>query len=81
MGKAVQQWIERDHQHLKGRLRGTRRLETLTGTRVLSQVHAFVRSLRGHCSDLGRLVGGTTASPVPPVLRAWDALTADLLEH
>jgi len=80
-GKQVQQRIERDHQHLKGRLRGTRGFKALAGARVLCRAHAFLRYLRGGCYDLGRLVDATPASRLPLVLRAWDALTADLLGH
>jgi IS6 family transposase len=46
-GKAVQQRIERDHQHLKGRLRPLRGFKTLAGARVLCRAHAFIRNLRG----------------------------------
>lgn len=80
-GKQVQQRIERDHQHLKGRVRGMRGFKTLTGARVLCRAHPFLRNLRGHFYDLGCLVDAATASPLPSVLRAWDALTADLLGH
>ena len=80
-GKQVQQRIERDHQHLKGRVRGMRGFKTLTGARVLCRAHAFLRNLRGGFYDLGWLVDATTASRLPLVLRAWDALTADLLGH
>jgi len=39
-GKRVQQRIERDHQHLKGRLRGMRGFKTLVGARLVCQAHA-----------------------------------------
>jgi transposase-like protein len=39
-GKRVQQRIERDHQHLKGRIRGMRGFKTLAGARVLCRAHA-----------------------------------------
>lgn len=80
-GKAVQQRIERDHQRLKGRLRGMRGFKTLGAARVLCRAHAFLRNLRAGFYDLGRLLDAATASPVPQVLRAWEALTADLLGH
>jgi IS6 family transposase len=51
-GKAVQQRIERDHQHRKGRLRPTRGFKTLAGARVLCRGHAFLRNLRGGFYDL-----------------------------
>lgn len=78
-GKVVQQRIERDHQHLKGRLRGMRGFKTLAGARMLCQAHAFLRNLRAGFYDL---VGATSVAPPrhgPPVPCAWDALTAALL--
>ena len=80
-GKRVQQRIERDHQHLKGRLRPTRGFKTLAGARVLCRGHAFLRNLRGGCYDLGRPVEALVPSPPPPVVQAWAALTVTLLEH
>lgn len=79
VGKLAQQRIERDHQHLTGRIRGMRGCKTLVGTRVLCRAHAFLRNLRGHFYDFGRLVDAATPAPVPPLVRAWDALTAALL--
>jgi len=78
-GKAVQQRIERDHQHLKGRLRPTRGFKTLAGARTLCRGHAFMRNLRGGFYDLGRRVGTAARSPQPPVVQAWAALTGTLL--
>jgi IS6 family transposase len=77
-GKAIQQRIERDHQHLKGRLRLLRGFKTLAGARVLCAGHAFLRNLRGGFYDFGRLSKAAIA-PQPPVVRAWAALTAALL--
>ena len=56
-----------------------RGFKTLVGARVLCRGHAFLRNLRGGFYDLGRMVGATAASPVPPSVRAWDALTGILL--
>jgi transposase-like protein len=78
-GKRVQQRIERDHQHLKGRSRPTRGFKTLTGARVLCQGHAFLRNLRGGFYDLGRPVDAAALAPRPPVVQAWAALTGTLL--
>jgi transposase-like protein len=80
-GKAVQQRIERDHQHRKGRLRPTRGFKTLAGARVRCQGHAFLRNLRGGFSDLARLVAAAAVVPQPPVVQAWAALTGTLLGH
>ena len=77
--KAVQQRVERDHQHLKGRVRGIRGCKTLTGTQVLRRAQTFVRNLRGHFYDPGRLLDSGSTRSLAPVLRARDALTVDLL--
>ena len=77
VGKRVQQRIERDHQHLKGRLRPTRGFKTLSGARVLCAGHAFVRNLRGGYYDCGRPVAAAAARP--PLMQAWDTLTGALL--
>ena len=79
MGKAVQQRIERDHQHLKGRLRPMRGFKMLAGARVACRAHAFLRHLRAGFYDLGRPVAALASSPRPPVVRAWAALTGTLL--
>ena len=79
MGKAVQQRVERDHQHLKGRLRGTRGFKTLAGARVLCRAHAFLRNLRAGYYDLGHLGDAVAALPQPPVAQARAALTGTLL--
>ena len=81
VGKAVQQRIERDHQHLKGRVHSMRGFKTLVGARVLCRAHAFVRNLRGHVYDLGQSLDSESATSLPPLLRAWDALTAALLAY
>jgi len=78
-GKAVQQRIERDHQHLKGRLRPTRGFKTLAGARVLCRGHAFLRNLRGGFYDLGRAGAAAAGPPQVPVVQAWGALTGTLL--
>ena len=78
-GKAVQQRIERDHQHLKGRLRPMRGFKTLAGARVLCRAHAFLRNLRGGFYDLERPVAAMAVPPQPPVVQAWAALTGALL--
>jgi transposase-like protein len=78
-GKRVQQRIERDHQHLKGRLRPLRGFKTLAGARVLCRAHAFLRNLRGGFYDLGHLGDAAALLPQPRVVQAWAALTGMLL--
>jgi len=80
-GRVVQQRIERDHQHLKGRLRPTRGFKTLAGARVLCQGHAFLRNLRGGVYDREQLVAAAAIAPPPPAVQAWAALTGTLLGH
>jgi transposase-like protein len=78
-GKRVQQRIERDHQHLKGHVRGMRGFKTLAGARVLCRAHAFVRNLCGGFYDLSRALRAATAPLLPAVVHAWEALTVELL--
>ena len=76
-GKRAQQRIERDHQHLKGRLRPMRGFKTLAGARMFARAHTFLRNLRGQFYDLGRRVAATLS--VPPAAQAWNTLTGILL--
>jgi transposase, IS6 family len=52
-GKAEQQRIERDHQHLKGRLKVFRGYKTTGGAQRFCQAHGFVRNLRQGFYRLG----------------------------
>ena len=65
-GKLLQQRIARDHQHLKGRVRGMRGFKTLAGARVLCRAHAFLHNLRGGCYDLGAAFAAMPLRVVPP---------------
>lgn len=56
-GEAIQQRIERDHRHRKGRLGVPRGCKALTGARVLCRAHAFLRNLRGRCCEFGPATG------------------------
>jgi transposase-like protein len=78
-GKAVRRRVERDHRHLKGRLRGLRGFKTLAGARTLCRAQAFLRNLRSGFYDLGHLVEAVAAPPQPPVVQAWAALTGTRL--
>lgn len=60
-GKAVQQRIERGHQHLKGRVRGTRGFKSLAGARVLCRGHAFLRT----CAATSTTWSSWSAAPLP----------------
>ena len=78
-GKLVQQRIERDHGHLKGRLRPTRGFKTVSGARTLCAGHGFMRNLAGGFSRLGCIAGDASLPRAPLPARAWDELTAELL--
>jgi len=56
-----------------------RGFKTLAGARTFCRGHAFLRNLRGRFDDLAWLACAASPSPVPPVVRAWDALPATLL--
>ena len=80
-GKRVQQRIERDHQHLKGRLRPMRGFKTLAGARLVCRAHAFLCNLRGGFYDFEHLIDAVAVPPQPPVVQAWATLTGTLLGH
>ena len=78
-GKREQQRLERDHQHMKGRLRPMRDFQTEPTAQVICAGHGVVRNLAGGYYRLGT-VAGDPAVPQPPLLmRAWEELTALLL--
>jgi putative transposase len=78
-GKAVQQRIERDHQHLKGRLRVFRGCKTTGGAQRFCRAHGFVRNLRQGFYRLGAAPRDQKDATRPQLVRAWEALTAQLL--
>jgi IS6 family transposase len=78
-GKAVQQRIERDHQHLKGRLKVFRGCKTRDGAQRFCQAHGFLRNLRQGFYRLGAVPQDSSDAIRPRLVRAWEALTAQLL--
>jgi transposase-like protein len=78
-GKAVQQSIERDHQHLKGRLKVFRGCKTTGGAQRFCQAHGFVRNLQNGFYRLEAASLPPKDVLLPPLVRAWEALTAQLL--
>lgn len=78
-GKAVQQRIERDHQHLKGRLRVFRGCKTKTGAQRFCPAHGFVRNLCQGFYWLGVLPRNPNDAIRPRLVRAWEELTMQLL--
>ena len=78
-GKWEQQTIERDHQHLKGRIQCMRGFKTDATAQVVCSGHGFMRNLRDGFYTLGVVLGDPRIPRPPRLLRAWDALTAQLL--
>jgi transposase-like protein len=78
-GKAVQQRIERDHQHLKGRLRVFRGCKTTGGAQQFCQAHGFVRNIRQGFYRLGAVPQDAKDAIRPQLVRAWEELTLQLL--
>ena len=78
-GKAVQQSIERDHQHLKGRRKVFRGCKTNGGAQRFCQAHGFVRNLQHGFDRLEAASLPPQDVLLPPLVRAWEALTAQLL--
>ena len=74
-GKMVQQRIERDHQHLKGRTRSMRGFQTLPCAQVICAGHGFMRNLRQGFYDLGGGAGNVRLPQSSRLVRPWDELT------
>ena len=71
--KYLNNGLERDHQHLKGRIRPMRRFKTTGGARNFCRGHALIRNLaRGHASLAAE------AAPRVRLATAWSALAATL---
>jgi len=65
--------LERDHQHLKGRMRPMRHFKRLARANTFCRGHALIRNLRQGFSDLTAGV-----SPLLRLASAWTVLTAAL---
>jgi len=74
-GKAEQQAIERDHQHLKGRTRSMRGFQQLPCAQVVCDGRGFMRNLRDGFYRLGEPTGDPRLPQAPRLARAWDDLT------
>ena len=77
-GKAEQQEIERDHQHLKGRYRPMRGFKARESAQTICAGHGFIRNLREGFYDLGVYRGDPRIPQAPRTMRAWQELTAAL---
>lgn len=78
-GKAEQQRIERDHQHLKGKLRVFRDCKTTSGAQRFCQAHGFLRNLRQGFYRLGAAPRDANDAMRSRLDRAWEELTLQLL--
>jgi transposase, IS6 family len=74
-GKLEQQRIERDHGHLKSRLRSMRWFKTLATAALFSRVHGFLRNLLQGFYELGIVLGDPRRPQAPRLMRAWAELT------
>jgi len=77
-GKAAQQAIERDHQHLKGRYRPMRGFKMRHCAQTVCAGHGFVRNLREGFYRLGIVPGDPRVRRAPRLMLAWDELTQQL---
>lgn len=78
-GKLAQQQIERDHQHLKGRIHCMRGFKSSLGAQIFGRAHAFMRNLRDGFFRLGLVLGDPRIPRQPRLVLAWDELTTNLL--
>ena len=74
-GKAEQQAIERDHQHLKGRHRSMRGFKQLRCAQTVCAGHGFLRNLRDGFYRLGIVLGDPRIPRGPRPMLAWDEIT------
>jgi transposase-like protein len=77
-GKAAQQAIERDHQHLKGCYRSMRGFKRLRTAQTVCAGHGFVRNLRNGFYRLGMVMGDPRIPRAPRLMLAWDEITRQL---
>jgi transposase, IS6 family len=77
-GKAIQQRIERDHQHLKGRYRPMRGFKRIGSAQTICAGHGFIRNLREGFYTLGTPQGDPRLPQPPRVMCAWNDLTNTL---
>ena len=76
-GKMVQQRIERDHGHLKSRLRSMRWFKTDRTAGLFCRAHAFIRNLQDGFYTWGHVPGDPRIPRAPRLVMAWDELTQD----
>jgi len=74
-GKTEQHGIERDHQHLKGRMRSMRGFQQLGCAQVVCDGHGFMRNRRDGFYRLGEPTGDPRIPQALRLARAWDDLT------
>jgi len=78
-GKMIQQRIERDHEHLKGRYRCMRGFQTVPCAQVVCDGHGFMRNLRDGFYRLGLPSGDPRVRQMPRLVQAWDEVTRFLV--
>jgi transposase-like protein len=77
-GKLVQQRIERDHGHLKSRLRSMRWFKTDWTAGLFCRAHGFIRNLRDGFYEWGHVLGEPRIPLAPRLVLAWGELTEEL---
>jgi len=77
-GKMEQQRIERDHGHLKSRLRSMRWFKTPGTAALFCRMHGFLRNLLQGFYGLGIVLGDPRRPQAPRLMRAWAELTHEL---
>jgi transposase, IS6 family len=78
-GKMIQQRIERDHEHLKGRYRCMRGFQTVPCAQVICAGHGVMRNLRDGFYWLGVPSGDPRLRQAPRLVQAWDDVTRILI--
>lgn len=76
-GKLEQQRIERDHGHLKSRLRSMRWFKTDRAAELFCWAHGFIRNLQDGFYEWGLVLGDPRILRAPRLMLAWDELTQE----
>ena len=77
-GKLEQQGIERDHQHLTGRIRSMRGFPSVSWCQVIGAGHDLMRNLANGFSRVSLPAGDPWTLRAPRLVRAWEQVTAYL---
>jgi hypothetical protein len=77
-GKMIQQRIERDHGHLKSRIRRLRWFKTDRPAGLFCRAHGFIRNLQDRFDEWGWVPSDPRLPQAPRLVVAWAELTQEV---